>query len=377
MKSFAVLLFLACNLARAASPILHQDFENGESGWVTMGGAATLRVTHDPANVKTGKSALEFEYTAEPKRFGVALLPLTDVSIANMKTIRFWLKTDSATAIAVILSEKAPGGGRYSAIAWSPKERWQQIELTPADFSLTDEANDPKDSNGKLDLDRLQAVGIVDVSQMFSAAQPNPDFPIAIDPHTGKHTMSIDDFDVLDTASVGKTLAKLDGVVIDDFPRQYVDWLTLGGADLSLDASGKPLAEHAMKAVYQQVEEQYIVFVHKLGALDLSEANRLAFDVASEKPAQLVISFEERSPGKRQGPRYSVDIEVPGGGKSDRREVALGAFQPDQNGPTDPNGKLDLDKIKTISILDVTAAYTHESAKNTLWIGNIHAVTRP
>ncbi|MDQ6665669.1 MAG: hypothetical protein M3Z23_14910 [Acidobacteriota bacterium] len=376
MKSFGVVLFLTCNVARAVSPIIHQDFETGESGWVTMGGAATLRVTHDLANVKTGKSALEFEYTAEPKKFSVALLPLTDVSLANMKTIRFWLKTDSPTAIAVILSEKAPGGGRYSAIVWSPKERWQQIELTPADFALTEEPNDPKDSNGKLDLDRLQAVGIVDVSQIFSAAKPNPDLPIAIDPHTGKHTIFIDDFDVLDTAA-NITPSKTDGVVIDSFPHQYVDWLTLGGADLSLDTSGKPLAEHAMKAVYQQQEGHYVLLVHKLGVLDLSKTNRLAFDIASEQPAQLVISFEERNPGKGQGPRYNVDIEVPGGGKSDRREVALGAFQPDQNGPTGLNGKLDLENIKTISILDVTAAYTHESAKNTLWIGNIQAVARP
>ncbi|MGI8992300.1 MAG: hypothetical protein ACR2I2_22315 [Bryobacteraceae bacterium] len=377
MKPFGLFLFIAWHLARAAAPILHQDFEIDESGWVTMGGVATLRVTRDPVNVKTGKFALEFEYTAEPRDFSVALLPLTDVSFAGVKTIRFWLKTDSPTAIAVILSEKEPGGGRYSAIVWSPKQQWRQIELTPADFSLGEEPNDPEDSNGRLDLDRLQAVAIVDVSQIFSAVKPNPDLAIAIDPHIGKHTLFIDDFDVLDTAPASNALNKSDGVLIDNFPHQYVDWLTLGGADLSLDISGKPLAEHAMKAVYQQAEGNYVVLVHKLGPLDLSKTNRLAFDIASDKPAQLVISFEERNPGKRQGPRYNVDIEVPGGGKSDRREVALGAFQLDQNGPPDSNAKLDLDKIKTISILDVTGAYTHESAKNTLWIGNIQAVARP
>ncbi len=210
---------------------------------------------------------------------------------------------------------------------------------------------------------------------MFSAMPRNPNMPIAIDSHTGKHVFYIDDFEVVDTAPAGAPASATDGV-IDDFHLSYVDWLTLGGAELSLDTSGKPIAGRALKVDYQQREGRYIVLTHILGPMDLRNKNKLAFDIASEKEAQLVISFEERNPGKPRGPTYHVDVQVPGGGKADHREVALSAFQPDQNGLKDPNGKLDLDQLKTISILDVTGALTPETARNTLWIGNIQAVTR-
>ena len=375
MKILGLLTILGCCAAHAAAPIIQQDFETSESGWIAFGGGGTVRLTREPANVKAGKSALAFEYTAAAKGFSAAVLPLADVSLANMKALRFWLKTDSAVGIAVLMNEKTPGGGNFSALVWSPKDTWQRIELTPADFILSEGPNDPKDSKGKLDLDRIQGIGLVDVSQMFSAMPRNPNLPIAIDPHTGKHVFYVDDFEVVDTAPPSAAAAATDSV-IDDFHRSHVDWLTLGGAELSVDASGKPVAGRALKVEYQQTEGHYIVLTHALGPMDLRTKNKLAFDIASDKEAQLIISLEERNPGKGQGPRYQVDVQVPGGGKMDRREVALSAFQPDGNGTKDPNGKLDLDQLKSISILDVTGALNPETARNTLWIGNIQAVSR-
>ncbi len=375
MRMVAVFLIIGWSAVEAASPLMRQDFEKDTSGWVTMGGSGNVQTTHEPANVKAGKGALEFGYTAAPKSFSAALLPLPDGAFANLKTLRFWLKTDSATAVGVMLSEKAPGGN-YTALVWSPKETWQLIELTPTDFALNEGPTDPKDEDGKLDLDRLQAVGIVDVSQIFSAAKSNPDFPIAVDPHTGKHSLYIDDFEALDTAQPSPPTDR-NAVVIDGFSHHHVDWMTLGGADLRLETSGKPVTGHAMKAVYGQNEGKYVIFIHQLGGLDLRGKNRLAFDIASEKPSQLLIAVEERLPGKGQGPRYNVDVEVNGGGKSEHREIAFGAFQADENGVADANGKLDLDKIKTISILDISSAFTKESGTNTIWIGNIQAVSVP
>ncbi len=375
MRILGMLSILGCCAAYAAAPIIQQDFETSESGWTAMGGSGTVRLTREPANVKAGKSALAFEYTAAPKGFSAAVLPVADISLANMKALRFWLKTDSAAGIAVVMSEKTPGGGNYIALVWSLKDTWQHIELTPADFNLNEGPNDPKDSNGKLDLDRIQGIGLFDVSQMFSAMPQNPNLPIAIDPHSGKHVFYVDDFEVVDTAPARAPASAGDGV-IDNFHHSHLGWLTLGGAELSLDTSGKPVAGRVLKVSYQQMEGRYVVLTHALGPMDLRTRNKLAFDIASEKDAQLVISLEERISGKGQGPRYQVDVQVPGGGKADHREVALSAFQPDENGLKDPNGKLDLDQLKSISILDVTGAFTPESAHNTLWIGNIQAVTR-
>ncbi len=374
MRSLGLLLLVACNAALASSPIVSQDFEGGESGWITMGTAASVHTTHDPANVKGGKASLQFDYTAG-KGMSIAVFPLRDVSLAGMKTLRFWLKTESATAIAVLLSEKDDMGGRYSSIVWSPKGQWQHVELTPSDFHLAEGPNDPKDADGKLDLDQLTAVSLIDLSQMLNTDKDGESAPIWRDSHSGAQKLWIDDFEALDTASAAGPVSKADGTLIDNFGRPQLAWLTLGGVDLTLDESGGPLKQRAMKASYQQTEGRFVL-ITRPGRLALGKANRLAFDIASDAPAHLVISLEELAPGADQGPRYNVDIDVPGG-KSDHRELDLAAFQLDENGLKDSNGKLDLDRIKALSIVDVTAAYTQETAKNTLWIGDIRAVSRP
>ena len=107
--------------------------------------------------------------------------------------------------------------------------------------------------------------------------------------------------------------------------------------------------------------------------MDLTGATHIAFDIASEKPAHLVLSLEEKS-DLPEGPRYNIDVEVPGGDKVVRRELALASFDPDETGPKDPNHRLDLDKLKTLSLANVTGAYTGEDSINTIRIGKIEAV---
>ena len=111
----AVLYFVLASLVFAGPPILKHTFENGDSGWIHVGPNGAVRVTSDPANVKNGKSALEFDYEITGTGITLAALPLGTTSLAGMRALRFWLKTDSSTGIAVVLSEKTPGGGNYSA----------------------------------------------------------------------------------------------------------------------------------------------------------------------------------------------------------------------------------------------------------------------
>jgi hypothetical protein len=87
------------------------------------------------------------------------------------------------------------------------------------------------------------------------------------------------------------------------------------------------------------------------------------------------MTFEELLLGKAQGPRYNALVEVEGGGKVAHREIDLSAFEHGPDSPEDSNGVLDLNRLKSFSILDVTANDTRETAKNSLWIGNIRAVS--
>lgn len=362
-RKLPVLCGLLCILgieANAAKVILEQTFEDSDGGWMTYGQGGDLRVTHNAGYVKAGKGALEFEYQIAPKQIAVAIFPLFDVSLGAMKALRFWLKTDSATPVAVLLSERKPGGD-YTAVVWSPKDTWQQIELRTEQFALNEGANDPKDPNGKLDLDEIQAIGILDLSQYLNMLPENPKLPLVIERHSGTHRFFVDDFQVLSEAAAAGT------------PADYLDWFTLGGAQLSLDRSGKSIAGRALEAEYDQAEGRFVLLMHFLAGIDLSKAGRLRLDIASDKKATMVVSLEKKNPGG-PAPRYNATIEVPGGRQLTHKEIPFADFKLDENGPKDSDQRLDTTKLKTVSLLDITGAVTHETVKNTIWIGSVRGL---
>jgi hypothetical protein len=349
MTTWILMFFLSANT------LLRQTFEDGTAGWVAVGPSGAVRVTHE--DVKNGSGALAFDYTvgAPP---AVAALPLNGTSIAQMDALHFWMKTDLPTALGVVINEKRPGGN-YTAICWSTGNTWQRVELRPGDFHLNEGPNDPADTDGKLDLDAAQNIGIIDLRTVLGS-KTDPDLPIVVESHAGKHSLFLDDFEILS----GVSNPPRDPAVLDDFATPQLRWLTLGGVELKPEGAG-------MRALYQQMAERSVLMLRPLGNVDLRGKEWLAFDIASERPAQLLMSFEERAPGKPQGPRYNALVEVVGGGKVNHREILLEAFEYGPDSPADPDGVLDPNQLKHFSIMDVTGTITHETVKNSLWIGNI------
>src|SRR5713226_4062066 len=150
---------------RAAGVLPHYTFENGTDGWFAYESNAKVKtkVTQDTVEVKEGSGALKVKYEFVPNEYGSAVVAVKEDSMAKMQTIRFWLKSDLPTAVGVVLSERTPNGGAYSASFWSPENTWQRIELAPNDFALNEGPADSPDPNGRLDADRIQGIGIIDL----------------------------------------------------------------------------------------------------------------------------------------------------------------------------------------------------------------------
>lgn len=356
--------------------LLDNTFNATEGGWLALGGNGEVRITPEASRLKTGKPGLAFDYKIESGKINAAILPIAAGTLAKMGHLEFWLKTDSATSVAVVLSEKKPGGGNYSAVVWSPKDTWQQIDLTPADFALNQGPNDPPDPDGKLDLDQVDAAGILDLGQLFAALANRPDFPVAVDAHAGPHTFYVDDFQALAESpdailAPGAANGKSPTVMVEDFHRPFLNWLTLGGADLSLNTSGNPLGEPALKAQYTQTEGKFVVIDRPLGQVSLGGTSRLTFDIASSNDSQLVVGLEKREAGRQEGPRYTTNLHVPGNAKMVHESIPFSDFTADENGPPDSEGKFSPEQIKAISITDVTAAFTNQEQKNTIWIAKL------
>lgn len=349
-----------------------QAFDASPEGWFAYGRGASVRVTTDPEHIKHGAGALELEYTAAPGQAGSAVVLVADGSLAALRGLRFWIKTDEDTAAAVVLSEKKPNGGDYSAWFWSPGQQWQHIELVPGDFAVNEGPADAKDANNRLDVAEVQGVGFIDIGQFFGSISTDRSFPLFLKTTTGTHYIHIDDFEIVrDQPASGARNSR-----IGDPARGFVSWITLGGATLSLTRPVNPLGEAGYEVSYDQTPAKYIAIAHGLSNLDLHGTAQLAFDVASLRPASFTVYLEERNPGNDVGPRYSTTLEVAGNSTSSRKTLAISDFVRDPSSPIDPDGRLTPGRLKSISLIDVTGARLSGPERNTLWMSSIEAISR-
>ena len=270
-----------------------QTFDASLEGWFGYGRGARVRVTTDPQHVQQGAGALELEYTAAAGQADSAVVLVADGSLAGLRGLRFWIKTDEDTAAAVVLSEKKPDGGDYSAWFWSPKQQWQHIALVPGDFALNEGPADAKDADGRLDVAAVNGVGFIDIGQFFGLLSADRAFPLFLQTMTGKHYIHVDDFEIVrDETASGSRSSR-----IGDPSRGFVSWITLGGATLSLSKPGNPLGQEGYEVNYAQTPTKSVAIVHGLSNLDLSSAAELAFDVASPSPRPSLSTWRSATQG--------------------------------------------------------------------------------
>jgi hypothetical protein len=357
---------------KASNPLLELTFEKTQGDWLAFGGAAQVRVATEAANVKNGKGVLAVDYQIARGQFGLAVLPISEGTLAGTKQLTFWLKTDSSAPVSVILNERKSSGGNYMTTLWSPKDTWQQIELVPEDFAPTESPTDPVDPNHKLDMDQVESLSLLDLGQFYAMSDAAAEIPVVLDKRLGAHSLYIDDFKALaDAPSMPPAGGK--GVVIDDFHRGFVSWMTMGGAAISLDVSGNPLAGRAVKADYEQIQGRMVLLSYAFPRVDLRGIDRLTFDVAATTHTQFLVAVQLKNPGKSEGPRFNTSIDIPGGTQLQHQEIILANLNFDPKSPAAPGGKLDPALIRSIALIDVTAAYGGAQQKNTLWIANLRA----
>jgi len=376
MRPFITLLSFGMLFAQAQPPqetLVKNTFETETEGWITMGTSGSVKVTHQAATAKSGSGALEYTYNLDNKGFSTAILPVGSGKVAGMRSIRFWIKSDHDTALGVILSEKKPGGGDYAAMAWIPKNVWQRVELNLADFIANDGPTDPVDSDGKLDPAQVEGVGIVDLASFFNNLPAEA--PIVLTRTTGSHTILLDDFEILSSESSGTGKPTSGAIVIDRFDRGFPQWITLGGMSISLLANNdNPIGAPALTASIQPAEGKLSILMRRVNGADLAGAKRIAFDIATAQEGTFIISIETKKDGapSGQGPRYNFTLNPPDGRKVFRVNVSLADFEHDENSAVDPSGKIEANRIKTISIGDISALVNGgASGANTIWIGRL------
>src|SRR5205085_12161885 len=101
----------------------------------------------------------------------------------------------------------------------------------------------------------------------------------------------------------------------------------------------------------------------------LANASKLAFEAGSENPAKLMVQVEELGGGK-----YNKLIEIPGAWAPQRISLDFSEFKAADDSK-DSNGKLDLDQVNQLVLIDLTGTVDQVNEPNRLRIGDLRALT--
>lgn len=350
----------------SGSSLIQHTFAESDEGWVPIGTAAKVAATSTSTEEGTQKRALKVDYAIAKGDFNAVMLLTGEGKIAGARSIQFRVKADHTTPLGVILQEK--DGGRWIATFTVPQGRWQTVELSPADFVLSGDKNDPKDPNEQLDIDRVEGIGLTDISQIF--AQIDDAFVKTLfNIKTGAHTLYLSDFTVsANPLPPSGAVRSASSVVLDSFERPQVNWMGLGGVALShVPSKGTPAGQKALQAVYRQAPGKLVGMVRPVAKKALVGRTHLALRAASAKPAKIVVQVEETGGGK-----YRSVLTVPGEYSAQNYALYFSQFDPTEDSK-DNNNKLDLDMVHQIVFIDASGLIDSADDDNTLVISGLRA----
>jgi len=353
------------------------DFESEVGDWTVMkmgegGGGpdpdSKLAIAREAGAVKSGKGALSFAYEVTPKTVRVLALP-RPLDLTGMKSLRLAVKCSHATAVVIGLGEAS--GASYQAVATCPAGAWQELAINLDEFTVDDPAKDP---NGKLDLDQVGSLTILDIGGFLVNFLPDL---------KGSRTLWLDDI-LFTSKAVAQTTGatQITKVVpihlVDNFESSVIRWLPI-----SVDFTEGPKFNlfDGKVAVDKDVPEgggkQSLKFSHPrkgkkihgimrgLEKVDLSKATALDLALKSSHDGTYFVSIEEKG-----GARYNRKVDLLlGDWKTFSWKLSDFTLAEDSK---DDNGKLDADQIKQVSIADVTNLLGGSEADEThLWVDNV------
>lgn len=344
----SALAFLALVQPPTVAPIVTYRFAQGLDGWIGVGDVAKATVVSSP------RAALQFEYAVDVRSLNMLALPLEAGKLAGAQKISFSIKPDTTTSMVVILQEQ--DGGRFSALLNVTKDTWQNATFSVADFVLGRDDGDPKDANGKLDLDKVNGVAFADVAQFFIRSAENPAIKAFFPSVTaGPRSFQLADVSVLGGAPLPYSL--------DGLARPQIGWIAVGDVAIKRVGSDCPLGVSALSVDFESGPGKLAGLMRMLPPSVLSGKTELSFMTALAKSTSLLFQLEDDRGGK-----FAITLDAPGGRAPKKLTVRLSELKPtdDSKQPT-----LDPSRIKQLFIADISGITENTQQKNTLWFAGM------
>lgn len=349
------------------------DFEDGTQGFIAL----TLKggqIAEDPSvkleqikgkeQVKSGEGALSYSYKLEKDTIRILVLP-TKLG-PNTKSIRLWVRSNTATTLAVILREQDET--RYSTNLTVPANEWSPIAVNLDELTLSAGA---QDENGKLDLDQVDSLTLLDYAVTFLASEtlakaiPNP---------AGPRQLLIDDLQLSTEAAPISTGSYKAGAneyhILDNFESGTIRWTPIRAnfavtppaieffpsdaplkilAEAAAPGEGKSPVEPGGKGLrfsYKRAAGQAYALIFDLADRNLKGVHTLKMNLRVTHKSLIVVEVKEKDDSKFQQHVYPDDNK----GWRNLSFPLLTLVQADDS--KDENDKLDVDQIKEVAIID-------------------------
>lgn len=356
----ALVAVLVLELPAAGQSVQKYTFDENEGGWTVFGQGGSVKVTTEASEVKVGKGALKYDYNVAKGDLSFAIVPTVGGALSKTKSVRLWLRTSVSTPVFLVLAES--GGGRYAAGFSCSKNQWTRVEVPVADFILMEGKDDPKDPNGKLDIDQVENAGFFDFGQYFAQADEALAGLLGI--QMGPRSMLIDDFEATEEAVPSSYGSAAGEVTLDTFATPHLAWFTVGGV-VATKASAAPLQGAGLKVDYRQAPGKIAAFARQIPGAKLAGMKKLSFAAASAKPTSMVVQLEEHGGGK-----YNAVVSLDGASTPQNILLSLSDFSPSDDSK-DTNDKLDITEVRQIIFIDLAGLTGGVDQDNTVWVNKI------
>ncbi|MFQ3610807.1 MAG: carbohydrate binding domain-containing protein [Fimbriimonadales bacterium] len=303
------------------------DFEKGNHGWYVLPGAdGKVELTSNTPDVKSGKQALQYTYTAGSGILNV-LFRLEPESWAE--GFRFWVKTSRPTVLAFAITEESEE--RWQVAFWVGGNQWQQVNLALSDF---ERAEDSPSQNGKLDMQDAVAVGFVDVGAILFTI---PETAILFGEQKGTRMLWLDDFEFLSKAPARTQRPDM----VDDFQRDYLSWIATQGVQIRKEGN-------AMRVEYDSPIPGIFAVLKPLTIGSLKNTRGVQVNLSVRNSTLLALVVEEED-----GERWQATREIGGDEKVENWQALWSSFTITDDTKGKGDGKFDPAKVKLLSLIDV------------------------
>ncbi len=353
-----------------ATTIVGWDFEEGMGRWASPDPQTKLSLAVGPNEANSGSSALYVKYprartpeeVQQRQAPGAVMVPLPAAPAPAPTCLEFAVRTTLLTPLMVVINEQ--GGQEYTRPLTIAPGAYRHVKIYLAEFQPGENARPPI---RPLDGGQIQGIGILDGSGFLlveatrSAAQPGPaHLPL---PGLGDNETWLDDIRLTDERPPDPLPPIIDAA------GEAPGFIAIMDAEGKLGHEPTGLGGKPCWVISYRVAAKEITALFSgapAGAMIGTRGLHVLVSVTA--PTVMVISVKERDNAE-----YTAPMQLQSGQVLDRvvpwSEFKLG------DGQNDPDGKLDLDQIKGLVLLDGSATLPNaQPHANELRLGLVEAV---